>query len=208
MSIQGRLDELSPYVTTIRYGKIPIIETAFPKSWGVQENNKIAVKVVEGKSNLITNCIIYSELDDISIDDILDYVAQTIAINREREYKTALLKAKVEELKEVFNSNPLSKLQDLYFAFNGNEPEDDLELELELSPKEDKKEVVEPETIREGEVTNAELEERATKPTTKVTTKPKVELPPRKPVAPTLEDFDAPTCKCKEGQSCPECTTY
>ena len=29
MTIQERLDELSPYVTTIRYGKTPIIEVEF-----------------------------------------------------------------------------------------------------------------------------------------------------------------------------------
>jgi len=205
MLIQERLDELSPYVTAIQYSKIPIIEAAFPKSWGVQEHQKIAVKPIEGDNKLIFNCIVYSELDDVSIDDVLDYIGQTILINKEREAKKVLLKHKVEELKVLFNANSLTKLGDLYFGFSEEDVEDELELELELEPDKVKEE--ESEVIEEGVVTNAELDKRI-KQKKKEEIVTKVELPPRKPVAPVLEEFVIPTCNCGQGQSCPECTDY
>ena len=218
MSIQERLDELSPYVTTIRYGKIPIIETTFPKSWGIQKNDKIVVKVVEGDNKLITNCIILSEFDDVSIDDVLEYITQTIKINKEREQKTVLLKAKVEELKEIFNKHTLGQLGVLEFRFV-EEGEADLELDLELKPTtdgdthEDAK--VTPSKVAVSGETEVKVTKLVTKPVTKPVTKlvdpktkVKVELPPKKPVAPKLEEFVTHSCNCGQGQSCPECTDY
>lgn len=193
MSVQERLDGLSPYVTAIRYGSIPIIETAFPKSWGVREHKQIKVEPLDGKSDLVTNCLVFSEAEGITIDDVLQYVEDTIKINQEREMKKALLKAKVEELKELFNNNSLTRLQDLYFGFTEPAQSDDLDLDLELPEKKE-----EPKTEEVKEV-----EPESTTHTVGNTT---VELPPRKPEAPKLEEFDTPTCQCGEGESCPECT--
>ena len=210
MSVQERLDELSPYVTAIRYGSIPIIETAFPKSWGVREHKQIKVEPLDGKSDLVTNCLVFSEAEGITIDDVLQYVEDTIKINQEREVIKALLKAKVEELKELFNNNSLSKLQDLYFGFTEPEQPDDLDLDLELTPN-----VLDGDTYEDAkkepfvEAATGETTSRITASDNVVAFEGeniRVELPPRKPEAPKLEEFDTPTCQCGEGESCPECT--
>ena len=58
-------------------------------------------------------------------DLLLDHIEDIIENNIERENKLVLLKAKVEELKVLFDSNPLSELERLKFKIE----------DIELAPK-------------------------------------------------------------------------
>jgi len=56
----------------------------------------------------------YSETD--SFDKILNWLKDTIAMNIETELKEELLKQKVIQLKEVFETSSLDELQNLKFS--------------------------------------------------------------------------------------------
>ncbi len=196
MTIQQRLDELSPYVTTIRYGKTPIVEVEFPAGWGVPKSGDIEFKAVnEMKESDTLQCVAYSENPKHNVDSLLDFIERAIKLNKEREMKNELFKEKVSELKNLFNKTELSKLKSLKFTF----PEDYMELD---SNYELDNEVVEDEKVIE------EPEEKQDEPEVKKPINEVVVEEPTKNGKPVLAEFDAPPCNCKNGESCPSCIDY
>lgn len=119
-SIQKTLESLQPYVIGIRYLKgIPIVDVVYKEGWAVVETKNISkVKGDEGMNYYM----VYSETDGIGLDDLLEDVKKTITHNLDREKKHDLLRAKINELKEIFKRTPLAKLSNLKFSFK----EDDL----------------------------------------------------------------------------------
>jgi hypothetical protein len=196
MTIQERLDELNPYVLTIRYGKTPVVEVEFPVGWGVQKSKYIQFKAVKEEVDTKTlRCVVYSEESKTSVDDLLEFIERSIKLNKDREMKDALFKEKVSELKSLFSKTELSKLNGLRFTIS----EDYMDLSsndnLGVGYEEDKsvEETTETETVEE-------------EPETK---KPKNEVvveEPSKNGKPVLADFDTPQCNCEDGSSCPSCT--
>ena len=69
---------------------------------------------------------LYPDNADDSIDNILGHVKKVIEYNIEKENKLQLLKLKIEELKTLFKSTKLSKLNKLKFSFE----EEIIELEV------------------------------------------------------------------------------
>jgi hypothetical protein len=61
--------------------------------------------------------MLFSESPNIGLDELLAYVDKTIKLNLEREKKHELLRVKVNELKELFRTNSLQKLNRLKFTF-------------------------------------------------------------------------------------------
>jgi len=115
-NIQKTLDSLQPYVIGIRYLEgTPLVDVVFKEGWTVPEDGK--VKKVKGNDE-INYYMLFSESNEIGLDDLLDYVKKTINLNIEREKKHDLLKEKVNELKDIFKKNSLDKLKRLKFSFN------------------------------------------------------------------------------------------
>ena len=119
-NIQKTLDSLQPYVIGIRYleGKIPVVDAVFKEGWSVIDDPKI--EKAKGDESL-NYYMIYSEKPGVGLDDLLAYVERVIKANQEREKKHDLLKAKVNELKELFKKQPLNKLMNLKFTFKEEE---------------------------------------------------------------------------------------
>lgn len=114
-NIQKTLDSLQPYVIGIRYLEgTPLVDAVFKEGWTVPEEPNI--KRIKGNEEM-NYFMIFSETNGIGLDELLDYVERTIKLNQEREKKHELLKAKVNELKEIFKKNSLSKLTRLKFSF-------------------------------------------------------------------------------------------
>lgn len=115
-NIQKTLDSLQPYVIGIRYLEgTPLVDAVFKEGWTVPEDPK--VKKVKGNDEM-NYFMLFSEIEEIGLDELLAYVKKTIDINVEREKKHDLLREKVNELKEVFKKNSLDKLKRLKFTFN------------------------------------------------------------------------------------------
>lgn len=135
-SLQKTLDSLQPYVIGIRYLEgTPVVDAVFKEGWTVPDDSKI--KKAKGNDEL-NYYMIFSEVKGIGLDDLLNYVDKTIKVNLEREKKHDLLRAKVNELKEIFKKNSLTKLQRLKFTFaeeelvpNLNDFDIDIDDELE-----------------------------------------------------------------------------
>lgn len=135
-SLQKTLDSLQPYVIGIRYLEgTPVVDAVFKEGWTVPEDSNI--KKAKGNDEL-NYYMIFSEVKGIGLDDLLNYVDKTIKVNLEREKKHDLLRTKVNELKEIFKKNSLTKLQRLNFTFaeeelvpNLNDFDIDIDDELE-----------------------------------------------------------------------------
>ena len=116
MSIQKKLDELNPFVTTIRYSERPIVEIAFPPSWGLPESNNIEVTLLESSDTDISRYMVYGcEGSKVNVDELLEYMRVSIKLNKEREAKKTMLNEKIIELTTLFDKTPLAKLKKLRF---------------------------------------------------------------------------------------------
>jgi hypothetical protein len=125
-NIQKTLDSLQPYVIGIRYSQgLPLVDTVFKDGWTLPESQTI--KKAKGNDEL-NYYMIYGETPSITIDGLLEYVALVIKLNQEKEKKQELLKLKFDEMKKLFRTLPLSKLQRLRFNF-----EDVIEDEISIN---------------------------------------------------------------------------
>lgn len=207
--IQEKLNSLRPYVIGIRYVEgVQLVDAVFKEGWVVPKSKFIQAERVDSENNYY---MFFSDREDVDIDDLLGYVQDIININVERENKFELLKLKVDELKNIFKDNTLTKLQRLKFTFSDLDVlpslvDIDTIVEVYDEPvkvigKEETKE------INEAKTTN----KQQTKQTNLVTIKNNdIELPPKgKKVE--LEEFNEPTvvCKCGFGlnEVCPACET-
>lgn len=113
-NLQQTLDALQPYVIGIRYiEKMTVVDTVFKIGWAVPDSKRI--KKVKGQDESINYYMFFSDLPNIGLDEILEYVNNVIKINLEREKKHDLLKVKVNELKEFFKNHTLNQLENLKF---------------------------------------------------------------------------------------------
>lgn len=115
--IQERLNLLKPYFKGLKVAEnYRIAEFNLKRGWEVPENDNIQVQQKEVKDNgtMLYN-MFYS--DKKTFDQIIDFVEEeVIKHNLEIEEKEALLRAKVEELKRVFEDKPLTELNNLKFT--------------------------------------------------------------------------------------------
>lgn len=115
-NIQKTLDSLQPYVIGIRYSQgLPLVDTVFKDGWTLPESQTI--KKAKGNDE-VNYYMIYAESPTITIDNLLEYVGLVIKANQEKEKKQELLKIKFDEMKKLFRTLPLSKLQLLKFNFD------------------------------------------------------------------------------------------
>lgn len=152
--IQETLDALQPYVIGIRYAEgIPLVDVVFKEGWTIPDDSKIQKAKGEESMNYY---MLFSEVPNVGLDDLLNYVERTIKLNLEREKKHDLLRAKVDELKQIFKSNTLAKLKHLKFIFGDedltpNINEFDLDISEPLEPETAPNEVYEEEFVPEAE---------------------------------------------------------
>jgi len=134
-NIQKTLDSLQPYVIGIRYLEgIPIIDVVFKEGWSIIDDPKISK--IKGNDEM-NYYMVSSEIAGVTLDDLLSYIDKIIKLNKDREKKYDLLKEKVNELKEVFKKNSLSKLKMLKFSFSEEEiiPSiDELDNDIDVGP--------------------------------------------------------------------------
>jgi hypothetical protein len=130
---QEKLKELRPYVSGIRFVKdLPVVDLILKEDWHMFESDTIVYRVSSSNENYY---IVYPKNPEDSIDNILGHVKNVIHTNIEKENKLKLLKVKIEELKRLFNTNNLDKLNRLKFEFE----EDEITLDVEPNNLENKK---------------------------------------------------------------------
>jgi len=114
MMIKERLNNLRPYVRGVRFVKdMAVVDVVFKDGWDVYENNIVTYKPSKSSKNYFM--FFPKDQESSDFDLLLDHIEDIIGNNIERENKLVLLKAKVEELKVLFDSKPLTELERLKF---------------------------------------------------------------------------------------------
>jgi hypothetical protein len=103
----------------------------FPTKWSLPKSIVEEGQVVgfESDDQNLKGISFVSQIDEKEISTTLTKIAKIIKLNKERELKEKLFKQTVDQLKQTFEKNDLDKLQNLYFDFDIDES--DLELENE-----------------------------------------------------------------------------
>jgi hypothetical protein len=63
-----------------------------------------------------------AQINEHDISSILTKIAKIIKLNKERELKEQLFKQTIDRLKQTFEKTDLDRLQHLYFDFESDEP--------------------------------------------------------------------------------------
>jgi len=115
--IQEKFNKLKPYLKGLKYAdNYNIVETNLRLSWKVVESENIEFqKKKMDKNENFYYYMFYSE--KLGFDEILDWLETNIInYNLELEEKETLLRAKVEELKRVFEQKGIKELNNLKFT--------------------------------------------------------------------------------------------
>lgn len=120
--------ELAPFVQYIH--SMRKLETylsfdmAFPAKWSlpksiIDEGQVIAFNLEDQNLKGVS---FVSQINENDVSVILTKIGKIIKLNKERELKEQLFKQTIDQLKQTFEKNDLDKLQNLYFDFETDAP--------------------------------------------------------------------------------------
>ena len=112
--VQEKLNSLRPYVTGIRFVKnLSVVDVIMKEGWNIFESDIVSYKPSTSNPNYF---MVFPKNPEDSIDIVLTHVEHVIKVNIEKENKLVLLKAKIEELKQLFTNKSLNELEKLKFV--------------------------------------------------------------------------------------------
>lgn len=202
--IQEKLDSLQPYVNGIRYIQgMRIVDSIFNHDWIIPESEIIGKELVDKTQNYY---MFFCDNEDISFDDLLDYVENIIKVNIEREQKNILLKSKFKELQELFKVTPLEDLEKLEFNLNRKNKSisiDGDEMDISMDSESDVQITTDnvDESFKEGPIITSSETYGDSKQSTTLFYETKgqtIELPPKD------LGIDEP-CTCSYSEACEKC---
>ena len=120
--LQSRINALSPYFKSmeITNGTL-IVRVQFEDKWGVYPSQDERVKVA--KSEEVHNeWFYYCDYEIVPINEVFDLIEETITMNRSAERKLEMLAERFEELKTLFATESLERLQTLKFVLDDEKP--------------------------------------------------------------------------------------
>lgn len=112
------LKDIFQYLISVRkLKKYLTIDIEFPDHWKIPKRFVQEDKIVENdKVNEGFRFFSFvSEFDEKQLNSTVENIKNIVAYNKEIEMKERLLKQKIDELKKVFESENLDKLQSLKF---------------------------------------------------------------------------------------------
>lgn len=118
--IKERIDNIKKYFSKIELiDGILIVRVIFNDKWGIIRKNESSIKIV--KDDEVKNGYMYWAKDgEVTLDDIFDYIEETVKYNEINEMKMKLLKDKIHELSNIFAEEDLKTLQTLKFTYKKN----------------------------------------------------------------------------------------
>lgn len=115
--LQDRITNISEYFRSIQMeGDLFIIHVKYKNGWTAFNSSDDKIKVVKDQTEK-NAWYYYANMSQVDIDWIFNLIDETIEFNENIIKKVTLLKQKVSELKEIFDKEPLSKLETLEFTF-------------------------------------------------------------------------------------------
>lgn len=115
------------------------VAITIPKNWVYyNKDNGDKITAVKQKENGVDEMtVILVGAPDVKILEIMDFAFEIIMNNKEAEEKKALYNEKIIELAKIFDSNRLSKLQNIVFKFEKTKAVSANKTEKETTKKEE-----------------------------------------------------------------------
>ena len=118
MKLRERIKKNSNYIQSVEMtGGLNIVKVVLPEKWMAYESENGLIKVARPDNPYEVGVwFYYCNENEAEVDDIIDLLEETVEMNENVILKVKLLSEKVEELKNVFENEPLAKLQTLKFV--------------------------------------------------------------------------------------------
>ena len=114
--LQNKIELIKPYFRSLEtYNDALIIRVQFPPKWAVFNADDGKIKAAPSDQKAY-EYFYYGDSNKVSLDDIFDFIKETIEVNQSIEEKAKLLVEKTKELQELFETTPLEKLKTLNFV--------------------------------------------------------------------------------------------
>lgn len=116
-SLQDRIRNLQPYFLGFEIKEtLYIMRIALPSRWSAYNSEDNLIKVTKSDTN--NEWFYYADINEVDLNDIFDLVEDTILTNESVTKKIELMRQRMEELKELFQSETLERLETLQFVFD------------------------------------------------------------------------------------------
>lgn len=125
MSFYKELAPFAQYIHSIRKLENYLsFDMAFPVKWSVPKSIIDEGQIIgfNLEDQQLKGMTFVAQINENDISTILTKIAKIIKLNKERELKEQLFKQTIDKLKQTFEKTDLDKLQHLYFDFETDEP--------------------------------------------------------------------------------------
>ena len=139
MSFYKEIEKIVEYTNSIRKLENYLsFDMKFPTKWSipksiVDEGQVVGFEVEDSNYKGISFVCPINERD---VSSTLVKVGKLIKLNKEKELKEKLFKQTVEQLKQTFEKTELDKLKNLYFDFDEEDTNLDVDIETEIQTDE------------------------------------------------------------------------
>lgn len=154
--LQDKINEIKPYFKSLEsYNDALIVRVQFPPKWAVFSSDDGLIKPAPSE-NAAHEFFYYGDVNKVSLEDIFDFIKNTIEVNESLEIKAKMLVEKVNELKKLFEEKKLDELKTLQFTFS--KPKKTKRKYTRKNKIEDKQQETSGNTESKIEVSNSTLE--------------------------------------------------
>lgn len=120
MKLGERIKKNQEYIKNVQItGGLNIVQTVYPQGWIVIPDTSGTISITRDDNGSV---FYYSNIDNTTLDDLIDYIENTVSENHEIELKQQMLSQRIEELNELFEKNSIDKLSTLRFVFDQPKP--------------------------------------------------------------------------------------
>ena len=119
MNIKERIEKLGMYFQSMNVAaedNLIYVRVQFPKGWGCSEVTEYNFNVKSVKDEIPGYFYFFADLE-VGFDKVFDAIEYNIKFNEEAQAKVALLREKIEELKEIFENEDINVLNTLEFKY-------------------------------------------------------------------------------------------
>jgi hypothetical protein len=151
MSFYKELSPFIDYIHSIRKLESYLsFDMKFPEKWSMPKNiiDEGLVVGFDCEEPNKRGISFVTEVNEKQMSKTLVLVGKIIKLNKERELKEQLFKQTVDQLKKTFEKNDLDKLQNLYFDFESDDIDTELDTEIELTDEQDGQEPTDTELVQ------------------------------------------------------------
>ena len=115
--LQKRIEKIGEYFRgfEITNGVI-IVKVALPPKWGTFPSEDERIKVAPSQE-VAHEWFYYADYDTVAIEEVFNHIEETVKMNLSTIAKLNLLNEKFEELKMIFATESLERLENLIITF-------------------------------------------------------------------------------------------